>query len=304
MYDFNLYRVRLKAVSIISVIATEIQLAWAFIWRDASTTIMPALLFTFAAIRTLPQPSVEQISLIIFRNLTYFFLYVFVFCLSNQLTGLEEDRVNKPDRPLVRGACTPQGAMLRWVGGMFLFTLVGWGFGVLEWAVLWQIIVVLHNFAAWAKNWVFKNFAMGAGTVTLFAAAWQLATPLTSRAWDWILLTAATMPLALVSIQDLRDMAGDRVAGRRTFPLVFGETITRAKLSLCFGVLPFVTHWLVMLPANYSWNSLICEGLLAGLSWVIAYRVWFLRSPQADHRSYMLYTYWFCLVVASAIIVA
>lgn len=108
----------------------------------------------------------------------------------------------------------------------------------------------------------------------------------------------------LVSIQDLRDMAGDRVAGRQTFPLVFGETITRAKLSLCFGILPLVTHWLVMLPANYSWNSLICEGLMAGLSWVIAYRVWFLRSPQADHRSYMLYTDWFCLVVVSAIIVA
>ncbi|KAJ7628920.1 hypothetical protein FB45DRAFT_748815 [Roridomyces roridus] len=37
------------------------------------------------------------------RSLAYFVLYLYTFNIADQITGLDEDRINKPDRPLPSG---------------------------------------------------------------------------------------------------------------------------------------------------------------------------------------------------------
>ena len=171
------------------------------------------------------------------RSLLYFWLYIYTFCLANQLTGIEEDKTNKPHRPLVTGLVTPESARLRLLVTMALFMLVGSWLGVSAHAALWLLVIVVHNLANLARHWLVKNACMSVGIVVQLGAAWQLVTPLTAQAWRWILFPAAVI-LPLVSLRrSWRDMAGDARAGRCTFPQKYGERFTRRFLgssSACF----------------------------------------------------------------------
>src|SRR5689334_15649237 len=98
-----------RFVGVLLLVLNEPRLVWNFIRYDISTTIAPNLLFMFAAWRS-SGGSVEQLASGLGRGALFFLLYVLTFCLSNQFMGVEEDRINKPDRPLVRGDTTVLGA--------------------------------------------------------------------------------------------------------------------------------------------------------------------------------------------------
>ncbi|OUL20286.1 hypothetical protein BV372_32850 [Nostoc sp. T09] len=279
----------------------ELFLMWQFIWRDYSSALLPGLLFLIAAWKV-NLLSLNELPLQIGRGIIYFWLYILSFCIANQIVGIEEDKLNKPNRPLVTGLVSVHGAFIRWVVSMILFSLVGWWFGVLEWALLWQICIILNNFGSWDKHWITKNIIMGVGTIAQLAPAYQLVAPLSPIAWRWILMLAGVW-LTISAVQDLRDIEGDRAIGRNTLPIAFGETASRVILSLGFALLPFATHLLLMMPVGITVKVLLCDIGLAVLSLTVAGRIIFYRSPQADHRTYMLFTYWFCLTLASAIII-
>ena len=50
-------------------------------------------------------------------------------------------------------------------------------------------------------------------------------------------------------------------------------------------------------------NALCLIGLTA-IAVVVALRVALLRGPAADHRTYILYSYWYCAILASMVVVA
>ncbi|WP_392532897.1 UbiA family prenyltransferase [Nostoc sp. C117] len=279
----------------------EVFIMWQFIWRDSSSALIPGLLFLLAACKV-NLFSLNELPLQIGRGIIYFWLYLLSFCIANQIIGIEEDKLNKPNRPLVIGLVSPRGAFIRWVLSMIAFSLVGWWFGVLEWALLWEICIILNNFGSWDKHWISKNIIMGFGTVAQLAAAFQLVAPLSPIAWRWILMLAGVW-LTISAVQDLRDIEGDRAIGRNTMPIAFGETASRVILSLGFGLLPFATHLLLMMPVGTTVKVLLCDIGLAVLSLTVAVRIIFYRSPQSDHHTYMLFTYWFCLTLVSAILI-
>ena len=278
----------------------ETQICWQVVVYDFSSTVMPAFLFSTAAWVSASSPKAMIWALL--HNLVYFCLYAFTFCLSNQIAGIEEDRINKPTRPLVTGLVSYRGAQVRWVVSMVLFTLLGWSLGVVEWTLLWQASLTMYNFGGWAKKWFTKNLVMSLGVVAQLAAAWQLVTPLTLTAWCWILVVAGVV-FPLISLQDLRDIDGDRSIGRKTFPLAVGENATRAILGIGFALLPVIVHYILMQPAGNAWYVLLCEMGVTIISLTIAIRVVMCRTMEGDHRTYMLFTYWYCGILSSAIII-
>lgn len=282
-------------------IGHELHLSWQFISGDISSAIVPALLFLLAAWQQ-QGLGVPGLPLALGQCLLYFWLYLWCFCLANQLVGIEEDRLNKPHRPLVTGAVSYGGALRRFGVVMALYTAVGFWLGVLPWTLLWQTLVLGNNFGGWTKPWVGKHRVMVLGIVAQLAAAWSIAAPLTAVAWWWIGVMAGTH-FFLIAVQDLRDIAGDRVAGRRTLPLVMGERATRWLLVVGFALQPLVFHRLLVQPANGGWPALLCSLLLALFSWTIALRIIQRQSPAADHQSYLLYTYWYCATLVAAIVI-
>jgi len=280
----------------------ELYLSWRFVFRDLPASWYPSMLFTAAAWRHV-EGSALDLAVSLLKSAVLFWVYIYVFCVSNQARGVTEDRLNKPHRPLVIGLISVPGAYRRFWVGMAVYTVLGWLFGVLEWVVLWQSVVLLHNFAGGAKRWYSKNLAMVVGGIVMLAAAWQIVAPIGAVGWRWILVVILTFTAA-ISLQDLRDIPGDRATGRRTLPLVLGVWPTRILVCTVMAVLPVLAHVLLFVPASPSPAALVaCDLTLAGMSWLTAVRCIVLRSPQADHRTYMTYTYTFCVALLSAVVV-
>ncbi|MCX7860853.1 MAG: UbiA family prenyltransferase [Chloroflexus sp.] len=284
----------------LTALLSEIHLYWRFTRYDISATIIPGMLFVLAAWHS-DQPNWSALPGLLLWGTVYFWLYCTTFCISNQLAGEAEDRRNKPDRPLPSGLISRRGAWLRWIAAMALFTLVGWWLGVLEWTLLWQMTLTLHNLGGFARHYWLKNLSMTLGAIAQLAAAWQMVRPLTPEAWIWLLVPAVTL-LSNASLQDLRDIEGDRLSHRRTMPIVFGADVTRVFVAVAFALLALLTHFTLFAPAGLNAGLLLLDVLLAGLCLVIAGRVLLLRTTAADHVSYMLYTYWYCFVLAAAIV--
>jgi len=282
-----------------NLVLRELHISYAFVRRDLSSAFVPAMLFTAAALASTPSPTAALVAL--GRAVPYFWLYTYTFCLSNQIVGLEEDRLNKPDRPIPRGLLSASEAMQRWVVASVVFTALAWWFGVATWSLLWQAVSIAHNFLYLSRSSILKCAFMSVGIVAQLAAAWALVTPLTQLAWTWILVIALVI-FPTVSLQDLRDMAGDRRLGRRTLPLVVGEWPTRILLVACFAVLVPVAIYFVLLAPFGGVTAAVCEVVTVALSLVIAARILLYRDPAADHATYLLYTGWYCVLLCCAVL--
>lgn len=287
---------------VVQFVSRELKLSWHFIWRDISTTMIPALLFMGAAVKTIYPISMQALLLGLGRWAIYFWLYIYTFCLADQIGGAEEDRINKPDRPIPAAAVSLHGAVRRWVVAVGVFLLVGGWFGVWPWSLLWVVASVLHNFRGWDKHWFTKNnVIMPVGFLAEVAPAWQLVTPLTPLAWRW-LLVGAFVVCVTAAVQDFRDITGDRATGRRTLPVILGQKRARALMSVIFLFMPFFIHFMLFEAAGIV-GKVLCDAWLGGLVMLIVYRLWKYDSAPEDHKTYMVYTYWYCSVLASAVVV-
>ncbi|MDZ8186422.1 MAG: UbiA family prenyltransferase [Nostoc sp. ChiSLP02] len=286
---------------VITLLFHEARLNWLFVRRDITAVLLPGLVFTSTALHTHTSSLIEW-ALTLGQSTLYFWLCLTTCCIPNQLVGFEEDRHNKPDRPLVSGMVSYRGAQVRFAIAIILLIAFGAYLEILEWACLGLFCVIVHDCLGLSHHWLTKNLFIAGGIFSIFAAAWQMVTPLTAIAWEWIGFLAGVW-LVLAHIQDLRDMEGDRTVGRKTFPLVFGEMTSRVVLSLGFGLLPLFVHIILMLPAGNHFAVLLWDGILAIASWSIAARILVYRTSQADRRTYMLFTGWHCLMLTSSFFV-
>lgn len=294
-------RAELQVRSLWAALEREAFFCFQVIRRDLSATVVPGLLFSLAAWYH-SGAVVAELPAAIGSSLLYFTLFTYTFCLSNQIVGVEEDRLNKPDRPLARGVLSLEAAWLRWGVSMALFTATGAHLGVLGWTLVWQLATFIHNPAGGSKNWLVKNLVNGVGVVVMLQVAWQQAAPMMVSAQSWLLFLALAVA-TLVAIQDLRDLEGDRASGRRTLPLVIGVKATRRVLAVGFALLALATHVLLMELSSPSAAVLVCDAVLGLVSLTIAARVLLLRTARADHHSYLLFTGWYCLALASSFVV-
>ena len=86
----------------------------------------------------------------------YLFLFIFTFDLSNQINGLTEDIINKPERPLASGNWNSKQAWRYLIISNVMFILSGLVLGILPYTLAWIAVASFHNF--WGhKNWFFKK---------------------------------------------------------------------------------------------------------------------------------------------------
>jgi 4-hydroxybenzoate polyprenyltransferase len=79
----------------------ELRLSIQFIRRDIATTLIPSFIFTVVAVKYAWPLSGLELLCVLGRWGLYFWLYIYTFCLANQIAGVDEDRINKPTRPYV-----------------------------------------------------------------------------------------------------------------------------------------------------------------------------------------------------------
>jgi 4-hydroxybenzoate polyprenyltransferase len=282
----------------------ELRVTYGFIRRDLSVTVFPATLTCVTALHAsgATEPGAALTGLI--SCIAYFVFHIYVFAIDNQILGVEEDRMNKPDRVLPRGLISVEDARARRLAAMVLFPTIGWllgGVALFGWAVGWVALTLTYNHLGLHRHWLTKNgLFITLYAILLLAPAWHFGAALNTTAWRWILVLSVAMGLTL-TLQDLRDVRGDEALGRRTLPIVFGETPARLVIAGTIALLPLAVHF-ALVPTARSVRVVAVETALALLNVAVVGRTLLARSDEADHRTYMLHTYWFCGVLASGLV--
>ncbi len=163
----------------------------------------------------------------------------------NDYFDREIDAINRPDRPIPRGAVSPRGALA------FSLLLFAAAVALTLLLPLFAIGIALVNLAALvAYTEVFKGLpgvgnalvAYLTGSTFLYGGA-AVAGDLTPVVALFALAASATMAREIV--KDVEDVAGDREEGLRTLPIVLGE---RRALAVAAA---FVTAAVVASPVPY-----------------------------------------------------
>jgi 4-hydroxybenzoate polyprenyltransferase len=207
----------------------------------------------------------------------------------NQIYDLEGDRINKPGRPLPRGALTVREAW--W----FVLACGGGALGLAA-ALSWQcfLVVLLGALAAWAysapplrtkRHWLLSNLTIAtARGLLLIVAGWAVTgNVFVGPGWWEPWLVGGLFGLFLLgaaSTKDFSDIPGDRAMGCVTLPIRFGME-NAAALMLPSFVLPFL---LLILAAQKGWIgadrtlATLLGGVLAVWGGYVAYLVG--RRPE------------------------
>lgn len=223
----------------------EANIAWAFTYRDFTgkiikilsirmykgraglniyfeiATVVPFSFFTIASSLEASSPY-QTLPINTSKCTLLSFLLLYTFTISNQINGIEEDRINKPDRPIVSGRVSLQGAYARY--GIFTLgcLLLAFAMGVEVGAITFMVLGALHNFTNISSFRPAKDFATTGILASGLYTAWVLGGGDLRRGINWIACLSINL-LFTISIQDLRDVIGDAASGRSTTPWILGK---------------------------------------------------------------------------------
>ncbi|KAF4605188.1 hypothetical protein EYR40_003971 [Pleurotus pulmonarius] len=147
-----------------NAVKRELRLFFDFTWRDWTVTLIPGFIVATMAVKHASLPAWNVV-----RFVPWGACFIYFFTLSNQLVGLEEDRINKPDRPLPSGKVTVKGARRRWAIALVAFVAVALLNGrlIVETAT-WVGTTVFLCWTPYGGHWFWRN------SVALSAGAWAL----------------------------------------------------------------------------------------------------------------------------------
>ncbi|RAK95224.1 UbiA family prenyltransferase [Aspergillus ibericus CBS 121593] len=266
----------------------ELGLCYGFVRRDLGTGLLPVPGFTLASLLYRKAPREEMVPAIAMAFL-YGFLYLYTFVVSNQITGVSEDKINKPDRPIASGAESLSAAKIRYWVLTTLYLALGYVLGVSEWALLWILTTIAHNPLGWSDFGPTKDLCMGLGCIAQLKAAWAIGGSPPDMGWAWIKIITLYM-LWPIPLQDLRDVPGDLAAGRRTTPILLGDMPARIYISAGIVVSQFLLIKYRILAYRYDTSTMILSAALVLMTVGCIFRLFAFRSLTSDRFSYWLYT--------------
>lgn len=213
-----------------------------------------------------------------------------LFNLHNQRhrQSVEEDAVNKPWRPIPSGRLTPEQATV------VLFCLYPLNL-IVSLAVGGLVpLAVITTFSVWNNEFqdrsggFLKNLHNGMGITAFLAGPLEIATGNSifggqAIAAGWLGVIAMTITCT-IHVQDLRDMEGDAVAGKRTIPILMGEM--NARLFVALGV----AFWSAF--GCWFWDTWMEGILMAGLGLTLISNMVGIRTRAGDRLSYRLWAPW------------
>jgi 4-hydroxybenzoate polyprenyltransferase len=222
----------------------------------------------------------------------------------NQATGVAEDSINKPYRPIPSGLITIRGAERRWVLAWILFPLLSYllsGHHVALWALVWQAEVGFCYVWPRPNNPVMRNLFTAVATFIIISLVNESVVEQHPDRNLHVVLRAALAGWAclVIQIQEFHDLEGDRLAGKRTLPLVLGEAkIWLMRHATCW--IFFITHalfllWGLLLAQWSTWPRSICAAgaIQIVLGVAVGLRVVWSDSVEIDKDTYY---YWLTLL--------
>ncbi len=238
----------------------------------------------------------------------------------NQITDLENDRINKPERMLPSGRVTVLSAALfstvLYAAALLLAWLASPGgshecFWLALAAAVFTYLYSARPFRT-KRHWFGANLTIAIPRGWLLkVAGWSCIAPIATDVEPWYIgLVFFLFLLGAASTKDFSDMEGDRAAGCITMPVRFG--VRRASWMIAPS---FVLPWL-LIPLGLvlhkpgseepvlTGNPLLLISLGIGLAVYGAYTAWtILRDPDslATTENHPSWTHMYLLMMAAQV---
>ncbi|KAJ7229414.1 UbiA prenyltransferase family [Mycena haematopus] len=214
-------------------------------------------------------------------------LHLLTFEIKNQITGLEEDRLSKPNRPIVAGRLSVDAAQKLYLLAAALSLVWSMCNGVLLCSAVYMLAIYCYNEGGMSRHWFLKSFLGSIGYVCYCWGTTMIfdhGNPLSNISIAAI-ITSGLLHTTTGHAQDFRDRPGDAAIGRKTLPLILPPRIARWSLALLMAV------WTALL--IYFWAPPRAASLLLSLLCLTS-GVKFIRnhSVEADRDSYWYYNMW------------
>ncbi|OJJ03894.1 hypothetical protein ASPVEDRAFT_135111 [Aspergillus versicolor CBS 583.65] len=270
-------------------------LLWAFTESDFSTFVLPNTGFGLLAALVAPtltdcSEAPSALGLLLQaspRILLFNWGNLLVFDLANQRLpeSVVEDAVNKPWRPLPRGQISPtqtRQLLLAAVAAVWtVSSLLGVGAECALILVLTWMYNDLHGGDELCRDLIialaYDLYLVSSLRIALATTGTCDNVSFAKRGYQWRAMIVGVIATTM-QIQDLRDQAGDRKRGRKTWPLVVGELSRQwiAGCVVCWSVV-CAGFWQVPAPvaaAVVALGAWIGVCVLRGRADVAAWRVW------------------------------
>lgn len=283
----------------------EIVILWRFISNDIKDTIVPSVIAFFNG-WIYVRPPIRYLPGQLLFSLIYASLYIYTFCISNQLHSIAEDAINKPYRPLPTGFVTQKETKIRFWIYNALFLILAFYLHIFFISVAWMVVTAGLNQWGWSSHWLTKNhLGMSLGTFILFTAQWSIASPEGEIGGNvyWYFALLSIWAGSSLPIQDFRDVEGDRLMGRNTLTISLGEEKGRLVMIFQYLIISPALVLIAMLTQVtmvHLLGTILLRCLLLveiGVHWYIAYRIWYFRNPKEDDFTYHVYVFLFCALV-------
>jgi len=258
-----------------------------FTKSDIKTTVIPVTVFAaFAA----PLNSTSDL----LSAACWIWLHLLQFDVSNQIVGVEEDKMNKPDRPIAAGRISLQDALtLRWAlvpicvaysafySLPVAFTSLGIAF----------LSFVYNELGIHAGHWIGRNTCVAVGYGLYELGATYIAgrdKESIDNAAVLAVLTTIGILATTYHVQDFKDYEGDRAIGRKTFPIVMPNFARQQTLVA-------ITLWSICVSYIWGLDSVVAT-VICGLGLYTGLRFRTLTKTIEDQRSFYWYNFWLTAV--------
>lgn len=216
----------------------------------------------------------------------------------NDWFGLEEDRINAPNRPMVTGELNPRAAL--WVSGILMAGVVALSWFLSPWSTVPVIAGILLNILyEYAKSWsLIGNLVFGLSIAMCTAYGFLASGPPPSPVFTWnrvsVFLLVAILNALMTYYTYFKDYRGDAAAGKRTFVVKYGLRVARyAGVAGAFlPTLAFFTFqfmgWLPATDILFQRDFIFCGVVTVFLQfWTAAL---FFVHPEGDRTYFNLVT--------------
>ncbi|MBT3603340.1 MAG: geranylgeranylglycerol-phosphate geranylgeranyltransferase [Candidatus Latescibacteria bacterium] len=205
----------------------------------------------------------------------------------NDLCGVTEDQINKPQRPLPSGRTSRTSATALTVLLLLSGLTIGFSLPISAFLIALTAVIVLISYNFWLKRIpILGNLSVSTlgGLAFLYggfaAQAYQPAL--------WPAAFATLFHLGREILKDLEDIIGDRILSGSTIPLSWGRSLTRTLITFIFSTLIILTPFPALIDTYGNVYLAIVSLLNLSLIYVLI-RLWRTDKPETlSHLSHIL----------------
>ncbi|PSR76877.1 UbiA prenyltransferase family [Coniella lustricola] len=293
----------LLVVSLLNRVLYHTQTLWLFTLSDLKTIAVPSTVFGVSNAIVAPvygiSAGTDTLGIILRTPLVFLWVWanLLPFDINNQHTpsAIAEDSINKPWRPLPQGRITPAQAKVAIYCLYPAVQLVSIRLdgGLRQGLALIFLGIWYNNFGGADYHPFVRNSINAMGYICFISGAMEVALgapiPITTsgsslRLLQWLLILGSVI-LTTVHTQDLADQEGDALRGRRTIPLVIGDSPARYTIAIA------MLFWGFVCPFMWHGSTLSRALSLLLSSWVIIRTLRF-RNTTSDKKTFRIWNLW------------